>query len=551
MFKQKETQTKQTFKNDLERSMKIAQEAHQRYILRCSTEDITTAINYYIEAIKANPQTPNAYFRLASLLHENGQIGIESAIEQCARAVNIDPKNPNAHMYLGYFLSLKNDFERAKEHFETAIKLKPLSSARTRLVLALTILEKTRVGKKTFKDFSYAMYQICFGSLLFLFDKASMKMFAKNIIDDLSFIKYITFGGILEKTNNDKIAYNLYVDALDRTKNKTVFYEKMAAIAKKRKRNDVALECYKNAVILSNEDPMSIVSAIEFIEEAYPEKIDDLIDMYTILTNKNPQLSRCYYELGHLYLKKEDKISAVNAFKLALEYDEENPFYQNSLAYTYVQLEQYDAAIDLYQKALDKNPDNEWSAVVAQALAAIYHQVRGNSEAALSMLQNALLLTNNKTQIYQAIADIHYDNEELDRAIEYYNKAIEGDEQNAKAYSRLAMAYWEKDHIEKAILYYSRAIDIDPEYDIAHNNLGVIFLDGLGDSRRALAYFEKAVEINPNYVLAHFNVGRAYEAMGQKIDAAKQYQIALNMNKVNPEVESEMIEQMLYKLFEA
>lgn len=549
MFEQKEKQ-KERLKSNLQRSMEIAQNAHQRYLLRASSEDLTTAINYYIEAIKMNPKTSSAYFRLASLLHDNGQIGIESAIEQCRRAVNLEPNNANAHMYLGYFLSLKNEFEEASEQFKTAIKLKPLTSARTRLVLALTLLDKIKNEKNIVKDLANAMYYIFSGSLLFLFDKGGLKMFAKNILDDISYLKYIAFGEILEKTNNDKVAYNMYVDALDKTKNKTIFYEKMAAIAKKRKRNDVALECYKNAVILSNEEPMSVVSAIEFIEEVYPEKTDDLIDLYTTLTNKNPNLSRCYYELGHLYLKKEDKISAVNAFKLALENDEDNPFYENSLAFAYVQLEQYESAIELYKKALKQNPDNEWSAVVAQALAAIYHQVKGNSEAALSMLQNALLLTKDRSQIYQAMADIYYDKQDLDKAIEYYNLSLKEDEKNAKTYSRLAMAYWEKDHIEKAIIYYSKAIELDPTYDIASNNLGVIFLDGLGDAARALSCFEKAAEINPNYVLAHFNIGRAHEALGQKIEAAKQYQIALNLNKTNPEVEDEMIEKALFKLFE-
>ena len=552
MFEQKTSDNLYVgLQKDSDNSMQLAQAAHQRYLLHSSTEDLTAAINYYIEALKNNPDTPSAYFRLASLLHDNGQIGIESAIEQCTKAVEIDSKNPNAHMYLGYFLSLKGEFEKAKEHFKIAIKLNPLKSSRTRLVLALTLLEKNKSQKISITDFSSVLYYIFSGSLLFFFDKAGVKMFFRNILDDISFIKYRTFGEILEKTNQDKNAYNLYTDALDKTKNKSVFYERMAQIAKKKKRYDVALECYQNSVALSNSNPMRIVSAIEFIEEFYPEKIDDLIDLYTILTNQNPNLPRCYYELGHLYIKKEDKFNAVNAFKLALEYDKDNPFYLNALAFSYVQLEQYDSAIELYQKALSINPDNEWSAVVAQALAAIYHQIKGNSDAAISMLQNALLLTKDKSQIYQAIADIYYDIEDLDKAIEFYNASLDSDCNNPKAYSRLAMAYWEKDYIEKAIIYYSKAIDLDPEYDIAYNNLGVIFLDGLGDSKRALSYFENAVDINPNYVLAHFNIGRAYETMGQKIDAAKNYQVALNLNKINPEVDSQMIEDMLFKLFEA
>ena len=80
---------------------------------------------------------------------------------------------------------------------------------------------------------------------------------------------------------------------------------------------------------------------------------------YETLANKYPDFSKCYYELGHLYLKKDEKINALSAFKLALKYEENNPYYQNSLAYAYVQLEQYDSAIELYKKALEANPNDE------------------------------------------------------------------------------------------------------------------------------------------------------------------------------------------------
>ena len=325
----------------------------------------------------------------------------------------------------------------------------------------------------------------------------------------------------------------------------------MAKIAIKKNRHDIAFDCLNNVVILSNNDPIKVVNAIEYVEKFQSDRVNELIDYYTILANKYPELSKCYYELGHLYLKKEEKINALSAFKLALKYDEENPYYQNSLAYAYVQLEQYDSAIELYKKALATNPNDEWSAVVAQALAAIYHQIKGNSEAAISMLENSLLLTKNKSQIYEAIADIYYDNEDLDHAIEYYQFALKDDSENPKIYSRLAMANWEKDCIEKAIIFYSKAIELDSTYDIAYNNLGVVFLDGLGDAQRAMDYFRTAIEINPNYVLAHFNLARSYEAINEKINAAKQYQKALNINKTVEELDNKIIEERLYKLFEA
>lgn len=548
-FPQRKDDTKMT---NSEKTLEMAVAAHQRYLLKATNEDLTTAINCYIETIKEDPDQTSAYYRLATLLHKNGQIGVESAIEQCSKAVRINPNDANAHMYLGYFLSLNSEFDRAKEEFKIAIKLKPATS-RTRLVLALTCLEKIKnhTGKNTVKDLTGAIYYGLTGTLMSMFDKASIKMLARNIMDDINFAKYRAVGEFFEKINSEKKAYDVYLNAVDNSKKSIGLYERMARIAIKKNRHDIAFDCLNNVVILSDNDPMKVVNAIEYIEEFQSDKVDELIDYYTILANKYPELSKCYYELGHLYLKKDEKINALSAFKLALKYDENNPYYQNSLAYAYVQLEQYDSAIELYKKALEANPNDEWSSVVAQALAAIYHQIKGNSEAAISMLQNSLLLTKNKSQIHEAIADIYYDIEKLDNAIEYYNLALNEDTNNPKIYSRLAMAYWEKDCIEKAIIFYSKAIELDPSYDIAYNNLGVVFLDGLGDANRASEYFKTATEINPNYVLAHFNLARSHEIMGEKITAAKQYQKALNLNKEKNELDNKIIEERLYKLFEA
>ncbi len=524
--------------------------AHQRYLLKSANEDLSEAINCYIETIKENPKETSAYYRLATLLHKDGQIGVQSAIEQCSKAVSLNPNDANAHMYLGYFLSLNQDFDEAKQEFQTALKLNPVKS-RTRLALALTMLEKMKSNHQgSVADLTNALYYGVTGTLMSLFDSASIKMVYQNIKDDINFAKYKTVGGFLEKIHSDKKAYNTYLSVVDNSKKSISVYERMARIAIKKKRYDIAFDCLNNVVILSNNDPMKVVSAIEFVEQYQEDKTDILIHYYTILAKYYPELPKCYYELGHLYLKKDEKINALSAFKLALKYEENNPYFQNSLAYTYVQLEQYDIAIDLYKKALETNPNDEWSAVVAQALATIYHQIKGNSEAALSMLENALLLTKDKSQIYEAIADIYYDNENLDSAIDYYSLALKEDSENPKIYSRLAMSYWEMDEIEKSIVYYSKALELDPGYEIAYNNLGVVFLDGLGDAKRASVYFKNAIELNPNYVLAHFNLARSHEMLDEKITAAKQYQKALNINKQSNEFDSKIIEERLYKLFE-
>ena len=526
--------------------LEIATKYHQDFLLKASGEDLVNAINYYIEAIKETPMEASAYYRLALLMYENKQIGINTAIEQCRRAVEIDKKNPDARMYLGYFLSQNNQKEEAAKEFKAAINLSPKGKSRARFALALELFEKEGTA-----NFIKGSYYMALASFMSVFDKAARSMFTKNLLCEVKYFKYNAIGKILEKFKFEKDAYQIYSDALDETKNAPEFYEKMAKIAIKKNRPNVAMQCYENASKLSNNRPKELVNVIDFMQEAYPEKIDELIDYYNLLVVKMPKFSRPYYELGHLYLKKEDYMSAVNAFRLALDNDKENPFYLNSLAFAYVQLEQYKTAVDLYKKAVAINPDNEWTAVVAQALAAIYYKIENDNEAAIATLEYALTLTKERGGIYNLFGDIYFDSDDMDMAVKYYNMALMDGTRDHKAYARLAMAYWEKGSVQDAIDSYKLAIQINPDYDIAHNNLGVIYLDTLCDIESALECFEKSVKLNDNYMLAHFNLGRCYAFLNKKIEAAGEFQKAIDINRITKELDEEIIQEKLYNLFKA
>ena len=91
-------------------TFEMARRAHERYLLHSQHEDLNEALEYYIQTIKKEPNLPETYYRLASLLFEDGQIGVETAIEQCKTAVEMDPKNYNARLYAGYFLKSAHYF---------------------------------------------------------------------------------------------------------------------------------------------------------------------------------------------------------------------------------------------------------------------------------------------------------------------------------------------------------------------------------------------------------------------------------------------------------
>ena len=52
-------------------------------------EYFRNAVDSYIDAIKFNPNIAEAYYRLATLLWDKGEINLSAAIEQCKSAINL------------------------------------------------------------------------------------------------------------------------------------------------------------------------------------------------------------------------------------------------------------------------------------------------------------------------------------------------------------------------------------------------------------------------------------------------------------------------------
>lgn len=524
--------------------------AHEKYLVCQQNSDLQEAIECYIDAVKYDPTMPEAYYRLAALMWEQGQISVETAIEQCKTAISLAPQNVNAHMYTGFFMKLAKDFKSAEKEFKSAIKMGKFKSARPRLVLSQSILQK--INSKCAKPADYLgfLYYFISGSLMLAWDRPAIKMFYKNVSDDLSVFTYNTVGKFLEKFKLYPSAENLYRQAIMSTNHGEIFYDKMGDLALKNKEMDLTVDCYRKVLEANPLNREVMIKLATVLQTYFPDNTDETIDCYEKLLEFNIDVPQIYYELGHLYLKKEDKINSISAFKLALEHDSENPFYNNSLAYAYSKAELYDEAIEHYQKAIALNPDKEWTSIVCQALGTIYAEVKGNIEAAISTYQAGIILDPNNYDLHLALGDIYIASCDLDSAIRTYCDAIMLNPEDYRGYSKAGVALWEKDYLEEALVSFHKSIDLNPLNEYSQNNLGILYLDGLSDAEEALEYFENAIEVNPNYTLAYFNAARASEQMGFINDAANYYQMAIDLNKITNELDEDDIRIRLHKLFD-
>ena len=530
--------------------MEFARKYHEQYLIKGKKSDLDNAVDNYIDAIKFNPNIAEAYYRLATLLWDRGEINLSSAIEQCKSAINISPSNPNARIYTAYFLEMAKKYDEAEKELKEAIKLCPLKSARSRLSLASMYIDKMQDTNINAKDFSQSIYYMLSGSLSIPLDYPSMRMLYKNLSKNFSLMFYDLLGKVLEKTKNYSMAVKAYDVAANSTGRNEVYYQKIGDINIKEEDIDTARKAYIKA-LQNNPYNKELLLKVATITQIYFENdINTAIDCYSKLLEVEENSANIYYELGHLYLKKNDVINSVNAFKLALDKDLENPFYHNALAYALVKAEQYDDACEHYKFAIDRNPDPEWTAIVCQALASLYHNIFDDIDTAIDLLKTAIILDENNDEIFVELGDIYLQTDDIDSAIKAYCEAIKLNPKNAVSYNKCAMALWKKDYLEEAIIAYHKAIAIAPDYYSAYNNLGVIYLDGIRNLREAKKLFETAISLKKNYVMAHFNLGRVLQEQGNNIEAAKAYQKAMELNEIETELDSEEIRTRLFALFE-
>ncbi len=91
--------------------------------------------------------------------------------------------------------------------------------------------------------------------------------------------------------------------------------------------------------------------------------------------------------------------------------------------------------------------------------------------------------------------DFH-DGGKLDEAIKAYRRAVETDPSFVIAHNNLGMVYIDKEEFPLAVAALKRAVQVDPTYAEAYNNLGYVHRK-MKEDALAAAYYEKFIELDP------------------------------------------------------
>jgi serine/threonine-protein kinase len=137
------------------------------------------------------------------------------------------------------------------------------------------------------------------------------------------------------------------------------------------------------------------------------------------------------------------------------------------------------------------------------------------------------------------------DRENIPKAIEFFEKAIERDQVYALAYSGLANCYvvmssvaygtlTPKDAMERANAAARKALEIDPNLAEAQTSLGVVQMRYYWNWPDAEKSFKRAIELKPDYPLAHYWYSSLLGTTGRQAEAVAESEKAKSLDPLTP-----------------
>ena len=511
--------------------------------------DYKMAVALCSSELQQNPANADLYVKLGDIYfdwHQNiyqPKQFIDEAITEYQRALEISLSSAEIHYKIGYAFYLKGDLEKAISHLNIALDYDDTYAE------AYFMLARTMTKKDKFQEtYEYAKKAIKYGgwraSRAHFLMHSLLKIKADNsILDKISsFYHFVSaaiklpFEPAAQTEFKQKLGYLKFLPLIFRgfyLVHTRQFYE--------------AVELYTEAI----EVAPGFAPLYALLGDTYKSmfQYEDAINEFRMVLWHDPLNILAYRALCQIYEETGDYENAVLMYQKLIELNPNNPIYHSNLANIYYMSGNTKDAVTCYYNAIMLNPSQGWTSVIAQTLGYVFQESEKNYDAAISSYQNALHLTPKDVDIYINLGSVFYDKNDYNSALAIYNLALEIAPNDARIHCNLGYLYWGRGDNDNAIKEYKLAVKYDPSYDIAYNNLGVIYLDDAGLVKEAAEMFELAAQCNPNYALAYYNKARAVVITGDKIEAARLFQVALDINAVTKEIDPQEIQEKIDELF--
>lgn len=288
----------------------------------------------------------------------------------------------------------------------------------------------------------------------------------------------------------------------------------------------------------------------------------EAIPLYKKIIDIDLQFYSAYINLGHSYLKLGIYNEAIKTFEKTFSLNNHDFRTYYGLGLTYYTMEDYNKAYINLKQAYKLNPKN---GAVISYLINTYNAI-GLSNEAITLAQSSLLTDQSNSHHYRKMALAYFLKNDLPKALENAQKAVQIDDSYPPNHLTLANAYLGLGDKENSLEEFKTASTLiksnsvygglsatyyllgdnensDNSADLANaypinsfstSLLGLALLH-IGEHDKAIEEFNKAIGNTPNYYLPYKGLGKAYMFLGQKEKAIENFEKAIELNQFDEE----------------
>ena len=191
--------------------------------------------------------------------------------------------------------------------------------------------------------------------------------------------------------------------------------------------------------------------------------------------SKKDNYNKAYYQAGWCCNELEDYELAIDFLKKynpSSKNDKKNKY--NELGFSCYKLQKATDAIEEYNKTLALFPNN---GVALRGVGNVYYEIEEDYDKAIQYFEKAIAVNEEESKpLYYKLGWLYNDKQRYDDAIKILLKAIEYDSEDSGYREELGYAYFMKEQFEFAITQLNKAISLDETSKLGYYYKGLCFI---------------------------------------------------------------------------
>ncbi len=263
-------------------------------------------------------------------------------------------------------------------------------------------------------------------------------------------------------------------------------------------------------------------SAISFMQKDFDKNVQKCIDNMQLAIIAIPDSSRPYLIIDKAYGLKGDYKSGIEWLKKALDKAQDSGLVLLSIAYDYIQSDDYCGAIPFYRRYVDANPMDTANLI---NLSICYNNC-GMLDSGLAIYYRILEVDSNNVEVYSSIG--RYYNTKARTAADSASKyQQEGNDEKAKFWTEK-----KREAFDSSRVYFKKAFELKPDDPVNAEQYGLVCAL-LEDYENAAVGFKKLTELVPDDPESWISLGDCYLTLKQFKKAADAYEKVVELEPNN------------------